>query len=82
MYSPTDPKKVLGNNKIANSKFGGEDLNVKSAKLSADKKTVFLEIEGGVKPVMQRRVRMNINAADGTPINLPIYNTVNKVAAK
>ncbi len=82
MYSPTDPTRVLGDNKIANSKFGGEDLNVKSAKLSADKKTVFLEIEGGVKPVMQMRVRMNINAADGTPINLPIYNTVNKVATK
>ena len=55
---------------------------VKSAKLSADKKTVFLEVEGGVKPVMQMRIRMNINAADGTPINQTIYNTVNKVAGK
>ena len=82
MYSVSEPGKVIGDNKIANSKFGGEDMVVKSAKLSADKKTVFLEIEGGVKPVMQMRVRMNINAADGTPINLPIYNTVNKVAAK
>ena len=82
MYSVSEPGKVIGDNKIANSKFGGEDMVVKSAKLSADKKTVFLEIEGGVKPVMQMRVRMNINASDGTPINLPIYNTVNKVAAE
>ncbi|MBI5801742.1 MAG: hypothetical protein HZA92_13595 [Verrucomicrobia bacterium] len=82
MYSASEPDKIIGENKIANSKFGGEDLNVKSAKLLADKKTVFLEVEGGVKPVMQMRIRMNINAADGTPINQTIYNTVNKVAGK
>ena len=82
MYSANEPDKVIGENKINNTKFGGEDLVVKSAKLSADKKTVFLEVEGGVKPVMQMRIRMNINAADGSPINQTIYNTVNKVAAK
>ena len=82
MYSVAEPDKVIGNNKIANSKFGGEDLVVKKATVRPDGKTVFLEVEGGVKPVMQMRIRMNINAADGTPINQTIYNTVNKVAAK
>ena len=82
MYSVKEPGKVVGENKVNNPKFGGEDLVVKSAKLSADKKTVFLEVEGGVQPVMQMRVRMNINAADGAPINQTIYNTVNKVAGK
>jgi hypothetical protein len=82
MYSASEPDKVIGENKIANSKFGGEDLVVKKATLRPDGKTVFLEVEGGVKPVMQMRIRMNLNAADGTPINQTIYNTVNKVAAK
>jgi hypothetical protein len=82
MYSATNPDKVIGENKIANSKFGGEDLVVKKATLRPDGKTVFLEVEGGVKPVMQMRIRMNLNAADGTPINQTIYNTVNQVAAK
>jgi len=82
MYSVAEPDKVIGNNKIANSKFGGEDLVVKKATVRPDGKTVFLEVEGGVKPVMQMRIRMNINAADGTPINQTIYNTVNKVAGK
>jgi len=82
MYSVAEPDKAIGNNKIANSKFGGEDLVVKKATVRPDGKTVFLEVEGGVKPVMQMRIRMNINAADGTPINQTIYNTVNKVAGK
>ena len=82
MYSVKEPGKVIGENKVNNPKFGGEDLVVKSAKLSTDKKTVFLEVEGGVRPVMQMRIRMNINAADGSPINQTIYNTVNKVAGK
>ena len=82
MYSVSEPGKVIGENKVNNPKFGGEDLVVKKATLRPDGKTVFLEVEGGVKPVMQMRVRMNLNAADGTPINQTIYNTVNKVAAK
>ena len=82
MYSVAEPDKAIGSNKIANSKFGGEDLVVKKATVRPDGKTVFLEVEGGVKPVMQMRIRMNINAADGTPINQTIYNTVNKVAGK
>jgi len=82
MYSASEPDKIIGDNKIGNSKFGGEDLVVKKATLRPDGKTVFLEIEGGVKPVMQMRIRMNLNAADGTPINQTIYNTVNKVASK
>ncbi|MBI3876550.1 MAG: hypothetical protein HY300_11485, partial [Verrucomicrobia bacterium] len=72
---------VLGDNKVTQTKFGGEDLPVKSAKLSADKKTVFLEV-AGLQPVMQMRIRYNINAADGTALQQEIFNTINQVPAK
>jgi len=51
---------------------------VKSARLSADKKTVFLEIPD-IRPCDQMKIRFNIDAADGTPVSQEIYNTIYKL---
>lgn len=61
----------------APSEQGHDDVDVKSAKLSADGKTVTLMI-GEVKPVMQMDIQMHIKAADGSPIDWEISNTINK----
>lgn len=64
--SPDDPKKK-----------GRDKVEVQSAQLSADGRTVFLEMP--VKPVMQMRIKFALKAADGAPVNHEIYNTVHKV---
>jgi hypothetical protein len=51
---------------------------VKSAKLMPDEKSVFLQISG-LKPVMQMAIQIHMNAADGTPIECEIDNTINHV---
>ena len=57
-----------------------DPLEVKSAKLSADGKTVTLVIEG-IKPVMQMKIGYNINAADKTELKDTIYNTIHNLPA-
>ena len=64
--SPDDPKKK-----------GRDKVEVKSARLSADKKTVLLEMP--VKPVMQMKIKFALKAEDGTPTSHEIYNTIHKV---
>ena len=65
--------------KVSNPEEKGRDtLEVKSAKLSADKKTVTLEL-GSLKPVMQMKIKFNIKAASGTELKQEIHNTINKV---
>jgi hypothetical protein len=49
--------------------------------LSADAKTVFLEIPK-VRPVMQMKIKYKITAGDGTAIQGDYYNTVNVVGSK
>jgi hypothetical protein len=39
---------------------------------------VLIETES-LAPVMQMRIKFNIKAADGTPLNHEIYNTINFV---
>jgi hypothetical protein len=63
---PDDPKKR-----------GHEKVEVKSARLSADKKVVFLEMP--VRPVMQMKLKFSLKAADGTAIAHDIYNTIHRV---
>jgi len=46
--------------------------------LSADKKSVFLEVPG-LQPVMQMRIKMKINSADGARLPEEIVNTINAV---
>ncbi len=69
-YSVSLPKEV-----------GHDAVDVKSAKLLPDGRTIFLEIPD-LKPVMQMQIQFNVNAADGKPIRGEIYNTINKVGAK
>jgi hypothetical protein len=53
-------------------------LTVKSATLSEDGKSVFLEIEG-MKPVMQMKIAYQIAAADKSPVKNEIYNTIHEL---
>ncbi len=62
--SVEDPKKV-----------GHDTLTIKSAKTTADGKTVILEVEG-LKPCMQMKIDYNIKAADGAPVQSSIFNTI------
>ena len=79
MYSTKDPAKVVGDKR--QGAFGGDPLAIQGIKLSDDKKSVFLEIEN-LKPVMQSRIRFNINAADKSVIKQEILHTINRVPAK
>ncbi|HZE97977.1 MAG TPA: DUF6797 domain-containing protein [Planctomycetota bacterium] len=58
-----------------------DPLTVKSAKVGDDGKSVFLEIEG-VKPVMQMKITMRLQAADGSPANYEIYNTIHELSGQ
>lgn len=57
---------------------GQDELAVKSARLSRNRKNVFLEIPD-LQPVMQMRLAYNIRAADGTELAHTIYNTIHKL---
>ena len=69
--------------KVSDPKQRGHDaLDVKSVKLSDDGKTVFLEVPN-LQPVMQMLIRANaLEAADGTPVNVEVANTINAVKGK
>ncbi|HYG78083.1 MAG TPA: DUF6797 domain-containing protein [Planctomycetota bacterium] len=69
-FSVSDPKKK-----------GRDTVEVKLAKLSADGKSVFLEL-GEMKPVMQMMIKYRIKSADGATIAHEIYNTINVVPGK
>lgn len=56
-----------------------DTLEVKSVKLSPDKKTLTLELPD-VQPVMQMKIKFKINAADGQVLEQEIHNTIHKVA--
>ena len=57
---------------------GHEKLEIKSVTVAPDKKSVFIEVPG-LQPVMQMKIKMNIKAADGTPVPDGIGNTINVV---
>ena len=59
---------------------GRDTVDIKSAKISNDHRSVFLEVPG-LKPVMQMRIQYNVNAADGKTVRGEIYNTINKPAS-
>jgi hypothetical protein len=65
-YKPSDGQK------------GTDNVEVKSAKLSADRKKVFLEIDG-LKPVMQMEIKLNVKGENGTPVPNRILSTINVV---
>ena len=57
---------------------GHDPVEIKSVKVSDDRKTVFLEVPG-LQPVMQQKITMNINAEDGTALPKEIAHTINIV---
>jgi hypothetical protein len=60
---------------------GNDTVPVKGVKLSADGKTISLDVPG-LKPVEQIRVKMNIKAVDGTRLPDEVYHTINVVPEK
>ena len=69
-YKVSDPNQI-----------GRDTLEIKSATLSSDGKTVSLAI-AGLHPVMQMAIKLRVDAADKTPIELEIDHTINRVPAK
>jgi hypothetical protein len=53
-------------------------VEVKSAKLSKDGKTVFLEIPE-IAPVLQQQVTVNVKAADGGEVRVDVYQTIHNL---
>ncbi len=66
-FSVADPKKQ-----------GRDELPIQGAKLSADGKTVTLEI-ADLKPVMGQSITYNLKAKDGTEISQTIQHTINAI---
>ncbi|QOV87649.1 DUF6797 domain-containing protein [Humisphaera borealis] len=58
---------------------GYDTVDVKSAKLLPDGRSVFLTIDG-LKPVMQMRISVNIDCKDGETIKTDVYNTIHALA--
>jgi type 1 glutamine amidotransferase len=59
---------------------GHDPVECKSARLSRDGRTVFLEIPA-MTPVMQMAIKYNLEAADGELIKGEIYNTINRLGS-
>jgi hypothetical protein len=67
---------------VENPKAKGHDpVDVESVTVSEDRKTIFLKIED-LKPVMQMKIQMKLKAADGSPLDYAIINTIQKVPGK
>jgi glucose/arabinose dehydrogenase len=64
---PSDPKKT-----------GHEPVVIASTTLSADGKTLFLEIPA-LQPVMQLKLKYRLKSAAGAPVEQEFYATVNKL---
>ena len=65
---------------VANpDKEGHDQALVRSAKLLADGRTVFLEIPD-LKPVMQLQVQYNLSAKEGASLRGKVYATINRLA--
>jgi hypothetical protein len=58
---------------------GHDKVEVKSVKLSVDKKTALLEL-ADVHPVMQMKISTNIKAADGKTIKQDVWSSIWRVA--
>jgi hypothetical protein len=58
---------------------GRDVVKVKSARLLADGRSVFLETDA-LAPVMQFAVQYNLEAKDGAPVRGSFYTTINRVA--
>lgn len=67
---------------VSNPKRTGQDeVEVISAKLSADGKTVMLEIEE-LEPVMQMKIALDLKSSKGVTIRHVIHHTINQIPNK
>lgn len=66
-FSVADPKKR-----------GRDNLDITATKLSADGKTLTVEI-ADFKPVMQQTIKFNLKAADGTAVAQEVMHTVHAI---
>jgi glucose/arabinose dehydrogenase len=60
---------------------GPDPVEIRSVRLSPDRKMVFLEIPE-LQPVMQMRIAYILEAADGTEMRHQIYNTIHKLPSE
>jgi hypothetical protein len=75
LTNPPEPEKLKG----LNEDFHQHDkVAVKSARLSADKKSVFLEIPG-IGPVMQMKIGIDVDTADGGTIKTAVHLSIHKL---
>ncbi len=58
---------------------GHDTVEVKSARLSKDRKSVFLDIPS-IAPVMTMEIQYSVATEDGTPIEQEIYETIHELA--
>jgi len=61
-------------------KEGHDSIELKSARLLEDGRTVFLELPT-LRPVMQMEVKYNLDTADGKSMRGPLWLTLNKLDA-
>jgi hypothetical protein len=66
-YRVSDPKKE-----------GQDEVNVLSAKLEEDRRTVVLKLED-LREVMQMRIDVDVKGEDGAAVKTTVYSTVNRV---
>ena len=64
--------------KVLSSGVGHDSLEVRSAAVSRDRKSVFLEIPG-IQPVQQMHIDINVRAADGTRMRTYVHNTIHEI---
>ena len=81
--SASDPKKVDKNkgshNKVPDERTARDVVEVRSAKLQADGRTVFLEIPK-IRPVMQMRIGFSLDAKNGRAVRGQIHSSVHELA--
>lgn len=66
---------------VAHPKRVGQDrLQIQSAKLLSDGKSVFLQV-AGLGPVMQMQINYNLRTKSGEVLQGTIYNTIHRIAA-
>ncbi len=62
---------------------GQDDVPIAGAELSADGKTVFVKVTGGIKPVMQMQLGYNLTSKDATrAVTGSVFLTVHDVGKK
>jgi hypothetical protein len=68
--------------KVSNpEKTGRDKLNVLSAKLLPDGKSVFIELEG-IQPVMQMEIAYDLENDNGDELVDKVHNTIHKLRSK